>query len=71
MCRRTIDEAALIDGATRFQTFIRIVILPMVRGRSWRPSAVLCFVFSWTEFLLSLFLTTSIRTHPGQDQRRS
>ena len=27
-------------------------------------TAVLCFVFSWTEFLLSLFLTNSIRTIP-------
>ena len=27
-------------------------------------SAVLCFIFSWTEFLLSLFLTTEIRTVP-------
>jgi multiple sugar transport system permease protein len=25
---------------------------------------VLCFIFSWTEFLLSLFLTNSIRTLP-------
>jgi len=25
---------------------------------------VLCFIFSWTEFLLSLFLTNQIRTLP-------
>jgi multiple sugar transport system permease protein len=59
---REIDEAALIDGATRGQTFRR-VILPMVRG-GVAATAVLCFIFSWTEFLLSLFLTTSIRTVP-------
>jgi multiple sugar transport system permease protein len=59
---REIDEAALIDGATRGQTFLR-VILPMVRG-GLAATAVLCFIFSWTEFLLSLFLTTEIRTVP-------
>ena len=35
----------------------------MVRG-GIAATAVLCFIFSWTEFLLSLFLTTSIRTVP-------
>jgi len=57
-----VDEAAMIDGATRWQTFRRIV-LPMVRG-GVAAAAVLCFIFSWTEFLLSLFLTTTIRTVP-------
>jgi multiple sugar transport system permease protein len=59
---RDVDEAAMIDGATRWQTFKRIV-LPMVRG-GIAAAAVLCFIFSWTEFLLSLFLTTIIRTVP-------
>ena len=57
-----IDQAAMIDGATRFQ-FFWMVILPMVKG-GLAATAVLCFVFSWTEFLLSLFLTNSIRTIP-------
>lgn len=59
---KDLDESAMIDGATRFQTFWRIV-LPLVKG-GIAATAVLCFVFSWTEFLLSLFLTTSIRTLP-------
>jgi multiple sugar transport system permease protein len=59
---KDVDEAALIDGATRLQTFWKVV-LPMVRG-GIAATAVLCFIFSWTEFLLSLFLTTSIRTIP-------
>ena len=57
-----IDEAAMLDGATRFLIF-RKVVLPMVTG-GVAATAVLCFVFSWTEFLLSLFLTNSIRTLP-------
>src|SRR3546814_2299076 len=59
---KEVDEAAMIDGATRFQSFVRVV-LPMVRG-GLAATAVLCFIFSWTEFLVSLQLTTSIRTIP-------
>ncbi|MGQ0564676.1 MAG: carbohydrate ABC transporter permease [Gemmobacter sp.] len=59
---KDVDEAAMIDGATRWQCFRRVV-LPMIRG-GVAATAVLCFVFSWTEFLLSLFLTTEIRTLP-------
>jgi multiple sugar transport system permease protein len=51
-----------MDGATRFETFARIV-LPLVQG-GLAATAVLVFIFSWTEFLMSLFLTTSIRTLP-------
>ena len=57
-----VDQAAMIDGATRFQCFY-LVVLPMIKG-GIAATAVLCFIFSWTEFLLSLFLTNSIRTIP-------
>jgi len=59
---KDVDEAAMIDGATRWQTF-RKIVFPMVRG-GVAAAAVLCFIFSYTEFLLSLFLTTDIRTLP-------
>lgn len=59
---KDVDEACMIDGATRWQAFRR-VILPMARG-GVAATAVLCFIFSWTEFMLSLYLTTSIRTLP-------
>jgi multiple sugar transport system permease protein len=59
---KDVDAAAMIDGATRWQTFTKVV-MPMVRG-GVAATAVLCFIFSWTEFLLSLFLTTVIRTVP-------
>jgi multiple sugar transport system permease protein len=61
-----VDQAAMIDGATRWQSFTKVV-LPMVRG-GVAAAAVLCFVFSWTEFLLSLFLTSDIRTVPVKIQ---
>lgn len=63
---KEIDEAAMIDGCTRWQIFYKVV-LPMLRG-GIAAAAVLCFVFSWTEFLLSLFLTTDIRTVPVKIQ---
>lgn len=57
-----IDHAAMIDGATRFQCFY-LVVLPMIKG-GIAATAVLCFIFSWTEFILALFLTNTIRTVP-------
>ena len=57
-----IDQAAMIDGASRWQVFWKI-IMPMSKG-GLAATAVLCFIFSWTEFLLALFLTNSIRTIP-------
>jgi len=58
-----IDESALIDGASRWTIFHRIV-LPMAKG-GIAASAVLCFIFSWTEFLFVLTLTqTSLKTVP-------
>jgi multiple sugar transport system permease protein len=59
---RELDEAAMIDGAGRLACF-RMVVLPLVKG-GLAATAVLCFIFSWTEFLISLQLTTSIRTVP-------
>jgi multiple sugar transport system permease protein len=58
-----IDEAALIDGATYWQIFRRIILPTMRTGIA--ATAVLCFIFSWTEFLFVLMLTaTKIKTVP-------
>ncbi len=59
---QNVDDMSYIDGATRLQSFWHI-ILPAARG-GVAVTAVLCFIFSWTEFLLSLFITSSIRTMP-------
>jgi multiple sugar transport system permease protein len=61
---REVGEAATIDGATRFTCFTRIYV-PLVKG-GIAATAVLCFIFSWTEFLMALFLTNSIRLLPVQ-----
>ena len=58
-----IDEAALIDGASRWLIF-RKIVAPMAIG-GVAATAVLCFIFSWTEFLFALTLTqTGIKTVP-------
>jgi multiple sugar transport system permease protein len=58
-----IDEAALIDGATYWQIFRRIILPTMRTGIA--ATAVLCFIFSWTEFLFVLMLTaTRVKTVP-------
>ena len=60
---REIDESALIDGASRWLIFRRVV-LPMAKG-GVAATAVLCFIFSWTEFLFVLTLTqTGLKTVP-------
>jgi multiple sugar transport system permease protein len=59
-----VSEAAKLDGASRLQIFTRIV-LPVVKG-GIAATAILAFIFSWTEFMLSLFLTQNLRTMPVQ-----
>jgi len=52
-----IEESALIDGASRLQTLIRVVIptsMPMVVS-----VAILTFMFSWNEFLFAFVLTSN------------
>ena len=58
-----IDESAIIDGASRWVIFLRVVF-PMAKG-GVAATAVLCFIFSWTEFLFVLTLTqTGLKTVP-------
>ncbi len=58
-----IDESAIIDGASRWMIFRRVV-LPMAKG-GLAATAVLCFIFSWTEFIFVLTLAqTGIQTVP-------
>ena len=59
---RDLDDAAMVDGATRFGAFRNS--LTLVRA-GLVATAVLAFIFSWNEFLLSLVLTTGgVRTVP-------
>lgn len=58
----TLDEAAYIDGATKFQT-IRKVILP-VAMQGIAVAAMYVWLNAWNEFTYALYLTTSGKTLP-------
>ena len=58
-----IEESAMIDGCNRLQSILRIILPISLTGGL--ATAVLCFIFSWNEFLLALILTgRSSRTLP-------
>lgn len=60
-----LEEAALVDGLTRWQVFAKVV-LPMVRGGLF-ATAVFTFVFAWNEFVFALILTRNeVTTFPVQ-----
>ena len=50
-----LEESALVDGASQFDVFRRIA-LPLT-APAIAVSAVLCFAFSWNEFIFALILT--------------
>jgi trehalose/maltose transport system permease protein len=52
-----LDEAAAIDGLTRLQTFVRIIV-PM-SFPAMVSALILVFVFSWNEFMLALTFINS------------
>ncbi|MBS1250988.1 MAG: Inner membrane ABC transporter permease protein YcjP [Anaerolineales bacterium] len=53
---KELEEAALVDGATRFQSFFRVALPLVVPGlvATW----IICMAFSWNEFLFALTLTS-------------
>jgi multiple sugar transport system permease protein len=50
-----LEESALVDGASRFAAFIRIA-LPLA-APAIAVASVICFSFSWNEFIFALILT--------------
>ena len=63
---KDLEEAALVDGATRFQAFRKIVVPLAAPGLA--TAAILTFIASWNEFLLAVTLTatTAARTVPAE-----
>lgn len=60
---RDLDDAAMVDGCTRWGAFWRVVFRLAAPGIA--AAAVLSLIFSWNEFLLTLYLTRfDIRTIP-------
>ena len=62
---RDLEEAALVDGATHFQAFRKVVIPLAAPGLA--TAGILAFIASWNEFLLAVTLTSSskARTVPA------
>ena len=52
-----IEEAAQMDGLGHFSTFFRIVLPLAMPGIA--STALLCFVFSWNEFLFASILSNA------------
>jgi len=60
---KTYEEAAMVDGCTRFSLF-RLIFLPLV-APGLVVAAVFAFINSWNEFLYALILTgVKTRTAP-------
>lgn len=53
----SLEDAALVDGCTPGQAFVRIIV-PLAAPGVF-TSAVLIFIFAWNEFLFALILTST------------
>ena len=62
---KDLEEAALVDGATRFQAF-RKVVMPLA-APGLVTAGLLVFFFAWNEFLFAITLTSTpdARTVPA------
>ncbi len=56
---REVEEAAFVDGASRWQAF-RTVLLPLATP-GILASGIIVFAFAWSEFLFALILTATPR----------
>ena len=61
---KDLEEAALVDGATNFEAFRKVVVPLAAPGLA--TTAILTFIAAWNEFLLATTLTssTTARTVP-------
>jgi multiple sugar transport system permease protein len=60
---REYEEAALVDGYTRFQAFWKVVLPNAMSGIA--ATIVFCLIFAWNEYAFALMLTTeNARTAP-------
>jgi multiple sugar transport system permease protein len=59
---KELEEAALVDGATRFQAFTKVVIPLAAPGMV--TAGLLAFIFAWNEFLFAITLTSTPDRRP-------
>ncbi|MEO0428792.1 MAG: carbohydrate ABC transporter permease [Pseudomonadota bacterium] len=53
---REYEEAALIDGYTRFQAFTKVVLPQAATGIA--ATAIFCLIFAWNEYAFAVLLTS-------------
>ena len=53
---REYEEAALIDGHTRFQAFVKVVLPQAATGIA--ATAIFCLIFDWNEYGFAVLLTS-------------
>lgn len=53
-----MERAAMVDGATRFQSFRRVVIPVAIPGLV--AAAIFCFLVAWNEFIYAILLTSTL-----------
>jgi multiple sugar transport system permease protein len=53
---REYEEAALVDGYTRLQAFLKVVLPQMRSGIA--ATAIFCLIFAWNEYAFALLLTS-------------
>ena len=53
---REYEEAAMVDGYTRFQAFWKVVLPQATTGIA--ATAIFCLIFSWNEYAFALLLTS-------------
>ena len=53
---REYEEAAMIDGYTRLQAFIKVVLPQATTGIA--ATAIFCLIFAWNEYAFALLLTS-------------
>src|SRR6478735_5895668 len=54
------EDAAMLDGFSRFEAFWRVILPLLIPGIA--ATAVFALIFSWNEFVFSIFLITSPET---------
>ncbi len=57
------EEAAMLDGYSRFEAFWRVTLPLLVPGIA--ATAVFALIFSWNEFVFAIFLITDPGTPHG------
>src|SRR5215208_1833494 len=59
---KDLEEAALVDGATHFMAFRKVVVPLAAPGLA--TAGILTFIATWNEFLLAITLTSSTAARP-------